>query len=52
MTVGPCHDRWADAAGAYVLGALPEDERAGFEAHVEACGECRAELEEDRKSVV
>lgn len=43
---GPGHEQWADAAGAYVLGALPEDERAGFEAHVSACEACRAEIDE------
>jgi anti-sigma-K factor RskA len=48
MSAGPGHDRWEDAAGAYVLGALPDDERVGFEAHVETCASCRAELEELR----
>jgi anti-sigma-K factor RskA len=48
MTTGPGHDRWADAVGAYALGALPEDERAGFEVHAEACADCRAELDELR----
>ena len=33
---GPGHERWEDAAGAYVLGALPDDERAAFEAHLAA----------------
>jgi anti-sigma-K factor RskA len=45
MSAGPGHEQWADTAGAYVLGALPEDERAGFEAHVDACAECRAEID-------
>ena len=27
---GPDHERWEDAAGAYVLGALPDDERDGL----------------------
>ena len=27
---GPDHERWEDAAGSYVLGALPDDERAGL----------------------
>ena len=34
MTMGPDHERWEDAAGTYVLGALPDDERAGYEAHL------------------
>jgi anti-sigma-K factor RskA len=48
MSTGPDHDRWADAAGAYVLGALPDDERAAYEAHVQTCPECRAEVDELR----
>jgi anti-sigma-K factor RskA len=50
MSTGPDHERWVDAAGAYALGALPEDERAGYEAHVETCHECRAELDELRRA--
>ena len=46
MSTGPGHDRWADTAGAYVLGALPEDERTGFEAHVTTCEACRIEVDE------
>jgi anti-sigma-K factor RskA len=46
MSTGPGHERWADTAGAYVLGALPEDERSGFEAHVSTCEACRAEIDE------
>ena len=42
------HERWADAAGSYVLGALPEDERSGYEAHLKTCPSCRAEVEELR----
>jgi anti-sigma-K factor RskA len=42
------HERWADAAGSYVLGALPEDERSGYEAHLETCPSCRSEVEELR----
>ena len=48
MTTGPDHERWEDAAGSYVLGALPDDERAGYEAHLETCPTCRAEVEELR----
>jgi anti-sigma-K factor RskA len=40
------HEHWDDAAGAYVLGALPEDERRGFEAHLSSCESCRAEVDE------
>ncbi len=46
MNAGPGHEQWADTAGAYVLGALPDDERAGFEAHVDTCAECRAEIDQ------
>jgi len=42
---GPDHERWEDSAGAYLLGALPDDERAGFEAHLAGCDDCRAEVE-------
>lgn len=40
------HEPWEDAAGAYVLGALPDDERRGFEAHLATCEACRAEVDE------
>jgi len=42
------HERWDDAAAGYLLGALPEPERAEFEAHLEGCPVCREELEELR----
>ncbi|MDP9384766.1 MAG: zf-HC2 domain-containing protein, partial [Actinomycetota bacterium] len=42
----PDHDRWADDLGAYLLEALPDGERQGFEAHLEACERCREELAE------
>jgi anti-sigma-K factor RskA len=48
VSVGPAHERWEDAAGAYVLGALPDDERAGYEAHLATCASCRAEVDELR----
>ena len=44
MPFGPDHDRWADATGAYLLGALDEDERAGFEAHLDQCAFCDEEV--------
>ena len=37
QTTGPDHERWEDAAGAYLLGALPEDERDAYVAHLAAC---------------
>lgn len=39
------HDTWADSIGAYLLGALPEDERRGFEAHLQRCHVCREEAD-------
>lgn len=39
------HERWDDVVAPYVLGALPEDERADFERHLEECEVCRAEAE-------
>lgn len=38
--------RYDDAA--YVLGALPPDERTAFEAHLETCAECRGRVAEAR----
>lgn len=35
-----------ELTGAYALDALPEDERARFEEHLEACAACRAEVAE------
>lgn len=34
---------WRESLGAFVLGQLPEEERAALEAHLEGCPECRAE---------
>ncbi len=48
MSTGPDHERWGDAAGTYVLGALPDDERAAYETHLETCTACRDEVEELR----
>jgi putative zinc finger protein len=36
---------WRESLGAYALGHLSTDERAGLEAHLEGCAECRAEVE-------
>jgi hypothetical protein len=36
---------WKEALGAYALGHLPDEERAGVEAHLEGCAACRAEAE-------
>jgi hypothetical protein len=35
-----------ESLGAYALGHLSADERAGLEAHLEGCASCRAELEQ------
>jgi anti-sigma-K factor RskA len=51
MNLGPDHGHWEDAAGTYVLGALPEEERVLYEAHIEGCPTCRAEIEELRVAV-
>jgi hypothetical protein len=37
-----CRD-WRHLLGAYALGDLPDEERAGLEAHLDGCAECRAE---------
>ncbi len=36
---------WRESLGAYALGHLPATECAGLEAHLEGCGECRAEAD-------
>ncbi len=40
------HDRWADAAAAFVLGAMPEDEKRAFVEHLEGCAACRREVDD------
>lgn len=35
---------WRELLGAHALGHLEGDERVGLEAHLDGCGECRAEL--------
>ena len=42
------HTTYREEIGAYLLGALTDDEREGFEQHLEDCPECRAEIEELR----
>ena len=42
------HDRWADSAGAYVLGAMAPREREEFERHLATCPACREDVEELR----
>jgi anti-sigma-K factor RskA len=42
------HERWEDAAGSYVLGALTDEERGAYEAHQKTCPTCRAEVDELR----
>jgi hypothetical protein len=42
---GPDHARFADDAGAFLLGALAEEERIAFELHMESCPDCRDEVE-------
>jgi anti-sigma-K factor RskA len=45
-TPGPQHERWAEAVGSYVLGALPPEEHEGFLAHLEDCAVCRHDVDE------
>jgi anti-sigma factor RsiW len=42
------HDHWADAAGAYVLGAMPARERQEYELHLTVCPACQADVDELR----
>jgi hypothetical protein len=44
MKAEDCRE-WRQLLGAYALGDLPRDERAGLEAHLDGCDRCRAELE-------
>jgi hypothetical protein len=44
MTAEGCRD-WRILLGAHALGQLGDDERAGLEAHLEGCPDCRAEAE-------
>jgi hypothetical protein len=40
------HEQYADWDGAYVLGALPPEERVEYERHLAVCDQCRTELAE------
>ena len=51
MSAAHDHDRWADSLGAWLLGALPEDEAEGFRAHLATCADCRADAESLRVAV-
>jgi Putative zinc-finger len=42
-TRNDCRD-WRELLGVYALGQLRGDERAGLEAHLDGCAQCRAEL--------
>ena len=44
MTVEGCRE-WRERLGPYVLGQLPEEERAATSAHIEGCAACREEAE-------
>ncbi len=45
------HREYADALGAYALGALPQDEAERVRRHLQACPVCRAELDGLRAAV-
>ena len=45
MRTEDCRE-WRDSLGAYALGQLAAGERAGLDAHLGGCPECRAELAE------
>jgi Putative zinc-finger len=44
MKTDECRE-WRHSLGAYVLGDLAADQRAGLEAHLEGCADCRAEAD-------
>jgi hypothetical protein len=41
---GPDHEQWADAVGAYLLGALEPGESERFETHLAVCPRCRDDV--------
>jgi hypothetical protein len=51
MKTDDCRE-WRHSVGAYVLGDLAADERAGLEAHLQGCADCRAEAESLRTVAV
>ncbi|HVL94989.1 MAG TPA: anti-sigma factor [Solirubrobacteraceae bacterium] len=51
MSVAAGHEDWADTPAAYLLGALPDGERLGFEAHLAECGECHRQIEHLRVAI-
>ncbi len=44
MRTESCRE-WRESLGAYALGHLPAEEKAGLEAHLEGCADCRAEAD-------
>jgi hypothetical protein len=44
MKAESCRE-WRQSLGAYALGDLPAEERAGLEAHLDGCPSCRAEAD-------
>lgn len=38
------HDAWLESAALYVIDAMDEHERRAFEAHLQGCEQCRAEV--------
>lgn len=44
------HDRWAESAAAYAIGALDGGERAAFEEHLSSCETCRTDVGEMREA--
>jgi hypothetical protein len=44
MRTESCRE-WRESLGAFALGHLPTEERAGLEAHLEGCPSCRAEAD-------
>ena len=44
MTASRSRCDWSASAAAYLLGALDDDERRAFEAHLDTCEACRAEV--------
>jgi Anti-sigma-K factor rskA/Putative zinc-finger len=51
MSATTDHERWADSLGAWLLGALPDDDAEGFRAHLATCAICRDDAESLRVAV-